>query len=80
MRLNREQVMEMPTIGYYSGLNGVEIKKISYEEFEIYCVSNAWAGKRHAHKLKLKYDHKGDIYFNLYGHRIPLSECLRCGI
>lgn len=75
--MKKNDILNMPSIAYYSGLNGVEIKHIEYGINDyIFCVSGAWNGKNKPHKLKIYYDCSGD-YIRLHGYKIPLSECIR---
>lgn len=80
--MKKAEIMEMETIAYYSGLNGIEIKKIEYGiDDHIYCVSGAFDEKanQRPHKLKVHYNNDNS-YIKLYGYRIPLNECLRVNI
>lgn len=79
----KEYCMNHESIAYYSGLNGLEIKGFEYgiDDF-IYCVSGAWYGgekAREYHRVKIQYTRNGNAYFRIYGHRIPLNECIRMG-
>lgn len=44
--MNKRQYCEArESVGYFSGLNGLEIKGIEYgAEDHVYCVSGAWGG------------------------------------
>ena len=65
------------SFAYYSGLGGLEFKKIEYGiEDCIYCVSGAWTNKKSYHKLKVYYNDNGG-YLKLHGYKIPLSDCIR---
>lgn len=69
-----------PAIAYYSGFSGLEIHGIEYGINDyIYCVSGAWGATaaRGYHKLKIKYDRKGNAYFTLHGYKCLLSECIK---
>ena len=65
------------SFAYYSGLGGVEFKKVEHGiEDYIYCVSGAWSGKKSYHKLKIYYnDDTG--YVMLHGYKILLNECIK---
>lgn len=77
----KKYCMNTETIAYYYGLNGLEIKGIEYGiEDYLYCVSGAWGGHKSYHRLKIYSTTKGDLFIRLYGHRVPLSECLRVGV
>lgn len=75
--MTKKQVcMDRKPFAYYSGWGGVEIHHIDHGiEDYIYCVSNAWHGKKRYHKLKVYYH--GGGYIKLDGYKIPLDECLR---
>lgn len=74
----REYCLNHPSIAYYSGLFGIEIKGIEYGiEDYIYSVSGTWNGKPSYHRNKIMYTASGDPYFRIYGYRIPLNECIR---
>ena len=71
--------MYKETVAYYSGWNGIEIKKIEYgiDDYIIY-VDNAFCGtNKKVHKVKIHYAEKSN-YFLHNGIRIPLNECIRC--
>ena len=75
-----EYYNNQPTIAYYSGLNGLEIKKIEYgfEDYVI-CISGAWRGTKHYHRVKIYYN-TDTPYFRIHNYRIPLDECIRTNI
>ena len=73
-----EQYMNKPTLGYYSGLNGLELKQVEYGvDDHAHWISGAWGGGRKYHCLKIYYCKNGDAYCKLNGHRIPFSEVIR---
>mgnify|MGYP000006316399 FL=1 len=77
----REYCESRKSIAYYSGLNGLEIKGIEYGiDDYIYCVSGAWGGGKAFHRCKIQYTRKGAAFFRVYGHRVPLDECIRMGV
>ena len=79
--MTRREILAKPTIAYWSGLNGLEIKEIKYGiDAYMLCVSNAWYGKPRTHCLKIQYDDSGESFVWLHGYKIPLSDCIRCGI
>ena len=76
----REYCESRESIAYYSGLNGLEIKGIEYGiDDYIYCVSGAWGGGKAFHRCKVYYTEKAP-YFRVYGHKVPLDECIRIGV
>ena len=73
----KEYCTNRPTIAYYSGLGGLEVKHIEYGiDDHVYLVAGAWNGKKSYHRLKICYGTKS-VYIRLYGHRYPLSEFIR---
>lgn len=74
MATKKEICLSNKSFAYYSGFNGLELKKIEYGvEDYIYCVSGAWGGTKGYHKLKV---YNGE-YIKLHGYKIPLNECIR---
>ena len=78
--MNKKDILEMETIAYYSGFNGLEIKGIEYGiDDHVLCVSGAWNGKPKPNRLRVYY--AGDsAYIVLHGYKIPLDECIRTGV
>ena len=75
--MRRQEILDMPTMAVYSGLNGIEVKDIEYGiEDYLLLVSGSLGGKKEAHRLKIHYDNKTN-YVKLWGHRIPLNECMK---
>lgn len=77
--MKKSDILTMPTMAYYSGLNGLEIKGVLYGiDDKIMCVSGAWSGSKKAHILKIYYGRRDDdTYIKLHGYKIPLNECIR---
>ena len=79
--MTNEEIFALPSIAYFSGLNGLEIKHFEHGiEDHVYCVSNCWYGSAKAkkvHRAKIQYDNEGRAYFKVHGHKIPLDECIR---
>ena len=77
------EIIDMPPVGYWSALGGVEVKKIEHGfEDRCICVSNAWhsgSDAKGVHKLKIRYDYKKDDSFVIiFGKQLYFSECIRC--
>lgn len=73
----KEYCTGRPTVAYYSGLGGLEVKHIEYGiDDYVYLVAGAWIGKKSYHRLKIHYGAKS-VYICLYGQRCPLSEFIR---
>lgn len=73
----RELCENKPSIAYYSGFNGLEVKSISHGiNIEMYAVSNAWGGKRRYHKLRI-YSNKNGEYIRLHGYTCYLCDFIR---
>ena len=76
--MKKKDIFNMPSIAYYSGLNGIEIKHIEYGiDDYLYCVSGAWYGKPAAHRLKIYCDKSGDAYIKLHGYKCFLNEFIK---
>lgn len=77
---NRE-IINAPSIAYYSGLNGLEVKRFEIiPEPRVICVSGCWYGgktARRAHCVSVNYTKAGRAYFRIYGQRVYLDECIR---
>lgn len=79
----KEYCQKNPAIAYYSGFSGFEIHGFEYGVDDyIIGVSGAWAdsSSRKYHKLKIRYDSKGNGYFMLHGYRCYLNDCIRMGV
>ena len=73
----KDYCTNLPTIAYYSGLGGLEVKHIEYGiDDHVYLVAGAWNGKKSYHRLKIHYGAKS-VYICLFGRRCPLSEFIR---
>ncbi len=75
-------VLILPCIAYYSGFGGIEIKNIGYDCGETYIiyVAGAWCSNKTVHHTRIYHTLKGKAYFLYKGIRIPLNECMRCDI
>ena len=75
--MTKKDLLQMETIAYYSGFNGLEIKGIEYGiDDYVLCVSGAWNGKPKPHRLKIYYN--GDNPFILLnGYKCPLNDFIR---
>lgn len=77
--MTKKDILNMETIAYYSGFNGLEIKGIEYGINDyVLCVSGAWNGKPKPHCLKIYYTSE-NAYIKLNGYRVSLDECIRTG-
>ena len=79
-KAEKQKYEQMRTIAYWSGYDGLEVKKFEHG-FEDYCivVANTFGGKpRSVHKLKIHYDTHPNIRLN--GRRWYFDECIRNGI
>ena len=82
-KTEKQMYFNKPSVAYYSGLNGLEIKEILYgiDDYIVFTV-NAWCGKnsyKDVHKSKIYYSDNSD-YFRFNGYRIPLNECIRMNL
>lgn len=73
----KEEYLAKPSVGYYSGFGGMELKEIVYgiEDYAIF-ISNAWYGKKRYCRLKIYYD-KGIPYCKYKGEEIQFSDIIR---
>lgn len=82
-KTEKQMYFNKPSMAYYSGLNGLEIKEIIYDiDDYIIFVVNCWYGKntyKDVHKSKIYYSNNHD-YFRFNGYRIPLNECIRMNL
>ena len=79
--MKKNTAFSLPSIAYYSGLNGLKIKRIIYGMDDyILCVSGCWHGgekAKKAHCVKVEYTRSGKAFFRVHGYRIPLDECIK---
>lgn len=77
--MGKREYIDKPSIAYYSGFAGIEIKGIEYgiNDYIIF-TAGAWTGKPSMHKSKI-YSAKRD-YFKYRGVRIHLDDCIRMGV
>lgn len=78
-KAEKNGVLILPCIAYYSGFGGIEIKNICYDCGETYIiyVAGAWCSNKTVHRTKVYYTIGGNDYFLYKGNRIPLNECIR---
>lgn len=76
-KMNKKEIIAMKTIGYWSTLSGVEVKKIHYgtEDYCI-CVSGAWCSQKSIHQVKIHYETER-AYIIVRGTRLHFNECIR---
>ena len=79
----KQQIIEnMPIIGYWSCLGGVEVRHIedTIDGTKLYIKANAWHGKPSYHILKVlhRFTQKDTVdYISLFGYHLRLDECIR---
>ena len=73
----KQKVIDMPSLAYFSGFGGVEIKSIDYVDDAVLFVANAWYGKKSVHHSAIRYTRDMVPYFTLNGCRIRLADCIR---
>lgn len=73
----KQRYMEMPSVAYYSGFGGIEIKEIQYgiEDYVVF-VANAWYPGRTVHRVKINYTWSRPS-FRYHLLTIHFDECLR---
>lgn len=75
----KREIIAAPAVAYFSGWNGLEIKRIEYGvEDSIVFVSGAWGGKKGVHRSTVRYTLGGVPFFTYAGRRVRLNECIRC--
>ena len=72
-------ILSLPCIAYYSGFAGIEIKNIGYAYGETYIiyVAGAWCSNKTVHRTRVYYNLNGNAYILYKGVRISLNECIR---
>lgn len=80
MKSKKEICLENNSKGYWSGLNGLEIKHFEYwiDDY-VYFTTNTWYSSKGVwyHRAKLEYNKGGEGYFRCNGYRIYLRDCIR---
>lgn len=81
-KAEKNGVLSLPAMAYYSGFGGIEIKSIVLYDMIDYVVfvAGAWCSSKTAHRKRIYYTHSGNDYFLYKGIRIHLNECVRCDI
>lgn len=79
--MNKREICEKNrSFAYISALGGVELKEFEYGINDyVYCVSNAWHGKKRYHKVRINYGLE-DSYIIIHGYRLKLSEAIKMHI
>lgn len=76
--MTNQEILAMPSIAYWSGQNGLEIKGFEFGTKErLLCVSGAWNGKPKPHRLKIRYNDDGEPFVLLHGYEFLFSDCIR---
>ena len=77
--MKKNEYKDLPSIAYYSGLNGLELKHIEYGITDYLIVqAGSWTSKKTMHRVKIQYDKNGDSFIKLWGYKIPLNEFIKC--
>lgn len=67
---------EMPTVGYWSDMGGVELKELEYGIVDYAkVVAGTMSSAPTSHRVKI-YTTDSDIYINLHGRRLKFSDCM----
>lgn len=73
--MNKNEYKNTPSIAYYSGLKGLELKHIEYGINDYLILqAGSWSGKKTMHRVKIQYHKNGDSFIKLHGYTIPLNE------
>ena len=72
----KQDYLNKKSIGYWSTLNGAELKEVIYDinDYAI-LVINAWGGKKSIHRVKIYYGKRD--YITIHGYRLYFDECIR---
>lgn len=75
--MSKKDILNMPSLAYYSGFNGLELKDIEHgiNDYAL-CVSGCWYGQKKPHRLKIYYG-ENNTYVMLHGYKCPLDEFIR---
>ena len=74
----KEICLNNPACAYYSACGGIEVNKIEYGINDyMYITAGAWTGRKTYHKLKIKYDARGDAFVIYNGYKMPLRDFIR---
>ena len=67
---------DMPTVGYWSDMGGVEVKEIQYglDDYAL-VVAGTMSSSPTSHKLKIYYNNT-EPYIRLHGRRLKFSDCM----
>lgn len=77
-RREKFEYENMPTVAYYSGYGGIEIKEVQYgiEDYIVY-VANSFLPTRSVHRSKIYTTTSGRLYFKYHTLSIYCDECIR---
>lgn len=79
--MEKRDILNMPTIAYFSGYGGIEIKGFLHDENLVLYVQGTFEGKPTAHTSRLRWTEDAMPYFHIYvkrsGRRVYLNSCLR---
>lgn len=77
-KIEKLQVLKAPTIAYWSGCGGVEIKNIEYgiNDYVVF-VAGAWSNKKTVHKARIYYTDNERVYFRYNNYTIHFDDCIR---
>ena len=75
-RAEKQEYLNKNSVGYWSALDGAELKGIEYgiNDYAI-VVIGAWCGKKSVHMVKIYYGKRD--YINIHGCRLYFDECIR---
>ena len=68
--------VDMPTVGYWSDMGGVELKEIQYgiDDYAL-VVAGTMSSTPTSHRLKIYYNSQ-EPYIRLHGRRLKFSDCM----
>lgn len=75
--MKKSDILDMPTIGYWSCFGGVEVKYMKHSINDYcFCISGSFTSHKKPHRVKI-YQRNDSPYIILYGVRLKFNECLR---
>ncbi len=78
-KAEKQHYLDMRTVGYWSGFDGLEVKELQYgiEGYAI-VVSGSFTGTKNVHRLRVYYDDRP--YIKLFDRKWFFDECIRNGV
>lgn len=75
---SRKVCQSTPSIGYYSGFGGIELKKFTPDDLYAYVVIGVWTSNKSYRRLKVESDSSG-TFIRYGGEKCYLGDFIRMG-